>query len=64
MRALETYAAFQDRHNLGIVVRSLARLWRAIGEALLPAAVACVLGISEAEVGELLRRVRGEGEQE
>jgi tetratricopeptide (TPR) repeat protein len=63
LKALETFVAFQDRHSLGIVLRSLARLWQASGEASLPAAVAGVLGISEAEAEELLRGAGGWEEQ-
>ena len=32
LTSLQTYVAFKDEHNLGIVLRSLARLWRDSGD--------------------------------
>jgi len=43
------------------VLRSLARLWQASGDAGLPAAIAAILGVTAAEAEGLLReRVAGE----
>jgi tetratricopeptide (TPR) repeat protein len=56
LRALEIYATSDDTYYGGIVVRSLARLWRDSSDVGLPAAIAAVLGISEEEAAELIRR--------
>jgi Tfp pilus assembly protein PilF len=55
LRALETYVAYEDGHNLGITLRSLARLWQASGDASLPAAIAPILKVPKEEVEALLR---------
>ena len=41
-------------------MRSLARLWKASGDANLPAAVATILGVSVEETEKLLREMLGE----
>jgi tetratricopeptide (TPR) repeat protein len=46
LQALETYVAYNDSHIGGIVLRSLARLWKASGDANVPANVAPILGAS------------------
>ena len=53
--ALNITAEFKDEHGLGITLRSLARLWQAIEDAGLPAAVATILEISPQEAEKLLR---------
>ena len=55
LRALETFVAYEDSYSGGIVLRSLARLWQASGDANLPAAVASVMG-GPPEEGETLLR--------
>ncbi len=55
LRALETFVAYEDSHSVSVTLGNLARLWRSSGDAGLPAAVAGVLGCSEAEAEELLR---------
>ena len=55
LRALETFAAYEDSHSLGVVLRNLARLWQASNDAGLPAAVAKVLGLSPEEAEVRLR---------
>jgi tetratricopeptide (TPR) repeat protein len=60
LKSLEISAEYNDTHGLGITLRSLARLWRSSGDADLPAAVAALLGITPAEVEELLRKAAGE----
>ena len=54
LKALETYKAYEDSHYLQIVLRSLARLWRASEDATLPAAIAPILGATPQEVEALL----------
>jgi len=60
LQALDTYVAYNDTHNGSIVLSSLARLWKASGDANLPAAVATILGYSVEETEKLLRDVLGE----
>ena len=55
LQALEIVVEYKDTHNGGVVLRSLARLWKASGDANLPAAVATILGISVEEAEKLLR---------
>ena len=50
MQDLTISAEFNDEHGLGITLRTLARLWKAGGDADLPAAVAAVLGAPAGEV--------------
>jgi tetratricopeptide (TPR) repeat protein len=57
LTALEIYAAYQDSHSGGIVFGSLARLWRASGDATLPAAVAGRASSTTEEVEERFRAV-------
>ena len=59
LSALRTYHEYQDGHNAGIALRSLARLWEESGNAGLPAAVAAVLGVSAQEAEALLRAGTG-----
>jgi tetratricopeptide (TPR) repeat protein len=56
-RAFSTYKEFQDQHNLSIVQRSLARLWRASGDDTLPAAIATLWDAPEEEVRKLLEQL-------
>jgi hypothetical protein len=55
LRALEAFVAYEDSYSAGIVLRSLARLWQASGDANLPAAVASILGGPPEERETLLR---------
>jgi tetratricopeptide (TPR) repeat protein len=57
LQALETYVAYNDTHNGGIVLRSLARLWKASAGANLPYSVAPILGTSVEETEKLLRKM-------
>ena len=60
LRALEIFIAFQDDLYIGVTIRNLARLWKASGDANLPAAVATILGASVEETEKLLRDMLGE----
>ena len=60
LRALEIFIAFQDDLYIGVTIRNLARLWKASGDANLPAAVATILGASVGETEKLLRDMLGE----
>ena len=55
LEALAIYSEYRDGHNSGIVLRSLARVWKASGDPELPKAVADVLGVSPEEAEKLLR---------
>jgi tetratricopeptide (TPR) repeat protein len=57
LRALEIFVDYEDDHSIGIAVSSLARLWKASGDASLPAAVATILGASVEETEKLLREM-------
>jgi hypothetical protein len=59
LRALETYVEYNDAHNGGIALRSLARLWQSSNDASLPTAVANVLGTSVEETEKLLPEMLG-----
>src|SRR3989442_1213121 len=53
--ALKTYIEYNDTHHGGIVLGSLARLWRASKDRSLPAAIASTLGATPEKVEELWR---------
>ena len=55
LQALTLVSEYQDSHFGGIVLRNLARVWKASGDAELPKAVAGVLGITPHEAEDLLR---------
>ncbi len=55
--ALKTYMDSNDRYSGGIVLRSLARLWRASSDKDLLDAIASVLGVSVEETEALLREI-------
>ncbi len=57
LKALEVYEAYNDTYNGGIVLRSLARLWKANGDSGLPAAVATIMGASVEKTEKLLREM-------
>jgi tetratricopeptide (TPR) repeat protein len=57
MQDLTISAEFNDEHGLGITLRTLARLWKASGDADLPAAVAAVLGVPPGEVAAMFAQV-------
>jgi tetratricopeptide (TPR) repeat protein len=57
LRALEIFVAYEDDHYIGIAVRNLANIWKASGDASLPAAVATILGASVGETEKLLREI-------
>jgi tetratricopeptide (TPR) repeat protein len=57
LQALEIYVSYQDTYKGSVVLSSLARLWQASGDASLPAAIASIVGITPAEVEELLRGI-------
>jgi hypothetical protein len=54
LKDLTISAEFEDWEGAGITLRSLARVWRASGDATLPAAVAEILGVTPAEAESLL----------
>jgi tetratricopeptide (TPR) repeat protein len=60
LRSLEFVITFDDPYHQGMVLRGLARLWRASNDASLPAAVANVLGASVEETEALLRKMLGD----
>jgi hypothetical protein len=53
--ALGIFIEFRDQHSFGIVFASLARLWKASGDAALPGRVAELLGWEAEEVKGLFR---------
>ncbi len=57
LSALEIFVAFEDDHYIGGTVSNLARLWKASGDANLPAAVATTLGASVEEIEKLFRKM-------
>ena len=61
LQALQIFREAADEYSAGIALRSLSRLWRAGGDAGLPAAVAAVLGVSAAEAETRLRAAGAEG---
>jgi tetratricopeptide (TPR) repeat protein len=63
LTALSIGVEFKDEYRIGTRLESLARLWRASGDAGLPAAVAAVLGVAPEEVEELLRAAGGRFER-
>jgi len=54
--ALAIFVEYNERYNLSIVVRSMARLWLEDGLASVPGAVAPILGATVEQAEELLRR--------
>jgi tetratricopeptide (TPR) repeat protein len=60
LQSLEIDATYNDTYNMRIDLRSLARLWKASGDANLPVAVAPILGASVQETEKLLREMLGE----
>ena len=60
LQSLEIYATYHDTYNMRIYLRNLARLWKASGDANLPAAIAPILGASVEETEKLLRDMLGE----
>ena len=62
IQALEIYGEYSGSDNGGIVMRSLARLWNASGDAGVPARVARMFGVTVEEVEKVLREALGEEE--
>jgi tetratricopeptide (TPR) repeat protein len=60
LRALEIFIAYEDEHYIGIVVSSLAQLWKASSDVSLPVAIATILGDSVEETEKLLQEMLGE----
>ena len=60
LQALEIFVEYKDTYRGGIVIQSLARLWKASEDANLPAAIAPILGASVEETEKLLRDMLGE----
>jgi tetratricopeptide (TPR) repeat protein len=60
LKALEIFVEYKDTYSGGVVLRSLAPLWKASGDASIPAAVATTLGASLEETENLLREMLGE----
>ena len=54
VKALEIFNEYKDKHNSGIALHNLSRLYSESKDAGLPAAVAGVLGISVEEAGRIL----------
>lgn len=59
---LEISKEFEDWHGVGITIGSIARLWRESGAATIPAMVADVLGVPQAEAEQLLKKTLDGGE--
>ena len=57
LHALEIFVEYKDTYSGGVVLRSLARLWKASGDANLSAATATILGYSVEETEKLLREM-------
>ena len=60
LQALEIFVEYKDIYSRDIVLRNLARLWKASDDTNLPAAVATILGASIEETETLLRKTLGE----
>ena len=60
LKALAIFAEFKDSHNLGICVRTLARLWRESGDATIPGAMADILGVKPEDGVEMLKKLAPE----
>ena len=60
LQALEIFVEYKDTYSGDVVLRSLARLWKASGDANLPTSVATTLGYSVEETEKLLREMLGE----
>ena len=60
LTALTIFRDYDDEYNMGIALRSLARLWQESGDATLPAAVAAVGGITPGEMEAWFRGVVSE----
>jgi tetratricopeptide (TPR) repeat protein len=57
LQALEIFVEYEDTYSRGVVLRSLARLWKASGDASVPATVATILGASIQETEKLLHEM-------
>ncbi len=57
LQTLQIFAEYEDNYSAGIVLRSLARLWKTGGDAGIPASVAKILGASVEETEKLLREM-------
>jgi hypothetical protein len=57
LRSLEIVITFDDPYHQGMVLRNLARLWKASTDANLPASVAAILNTSVEETEKLLREM-------
>ena len=57
LQALEIFVEYKDTYRGDVVLRSLARLWKASSDARLPAAVATMLGASVEETEKLLHEM-------
>ncbi len=57
LQALEIFVEYKDTYSGGVVLRSLARLWKSSGDSNLPVSVATTLGYSVEETEKLLREM-------
>ncbi len=57
LTALQIYMEYKDNFSGGVVLRSLARLWKTSGDANLPTAIAPLVGASVEETEKLLREM-------
>jgi len=64
LQALEIFVAYEDSYRGSIVLRSLAWLWQATGDAELPATIASIIGSTPAEAEALLREMLEDGSAE
>jgi len=57
LTALQIYIEYKENFNGGVVLRSLARLWRSSGDTNLPTAIAPIMGASVEETEKLLHEM-------
>ncbi len=58
LKALEIFVEYKDTYSGGVVLQSLARLWKASDDARLPAAIASILVFCGRDRGIVTREVR------
>jgi tetratricopeptide (TPR) repeat protein len=62
LQALEIFGEYKDEYYMGMTLRNLARLWKASGDAGVPAGLARVAGVTVEEAEKMLREWLEEGE--
>ncbi len=64
LQALEIFGEYNDEYSLGVAMRNLARLWKAGGDADVPAGVARWAGVTVEEAEKMMREALGEENDE